>query len=361
MYGTSENPVDAERTAFRRTEKLYKLYKAQTPRLRKSQAHRKTDLSNVVDFHSVLESLKQGGVTPDGIFKYECRGFNRPIFCFKERSGFYFIPGALTDDEQAYWIRESLISFPQPPNRTNHTEAYGPIFDLFDAVQNNKVLVEAKGTSSEVDPVVGHDKTNLNSRRFLFFEYCMITDNDESCKSVTASVLLRKLRWSTLGLQFDWSKRNYDLSLPHKKIPDALCLVAKKMAVPAMPNGEEFQPEAAIVNYFGPSDMLGGHLDDMEKDWSKPIVSISLGCKAIFLLGGKSKEDIPISMFLRSGDVVLMAGEARECFHGVPRIFAHSDQADNAALISQFSNEADLCFREYIRTSRININIRQVN
>ena len=44
--------------------------------------------------------------------------------------------------------------------------------------------------------------------------------------------------------------------------------------------------------------------------------SFSLGCKAIFLLGGKSREDPPLAMFLRSGDVVLMAGEARECFHG---------------------------------------------
>lgn len=43
---------------------------------------------------------------------------------------------------------------------------------------------------------------------------------------------------------------------------------------------------------------------------------LSLGCKAIFLLGGKLREDPPIAMFLRSGDVVLMAGEARECFHG---------------------------------------------
>lgn len=47
-----------------------------------------------------------------------------------------------------------------------------------------------------------------------------------------------------------------------------------------------------------------------------PFSEISLGCKAIFLLGGKSREDVPIATFLRSGDVVLMAGEARECFHG---------------------------------------------
>ncbi|GKB08975.1 alpha-ketoglutarate-dependent dioxygenase AlkB, partial [Tanacetum coccineum] len=58
--------------------------------------------------------------------------------------------------------------------------------------------------------------------------------------------------------------------------------------------------------------MLGGHLDDMEADWSKPIVSMSLGCKAIFLLGGKSRNDEPLAMFLRSGDIVLMSGEARK-------------------------------------------------
>lgn len=46
-------------------------------------------------------------------------------------------------------------------------------------------------------------------------------------------------------------QRSYNVSVPHNKIPDALCQMAKKMAVPAMPLGEEFQPEAAIVNYFG--------------------------------------------------------------------------------------------------------------
>lgn len=50
-------------------------------------------------------------------------------------------------------------------------------------------------------------------------------------------------------------QRNYNVSLPHNKIPDALGQLAKRMAAPAMPRGEEFQPEAAIVNYFG----LGTH------------------------------------------------------------------------------------------------------
>lgn len=50
-------------------------------------------------------------------------------------------------------------------------------------------------------------------------------------------------------------QRNYDVSLPNNNIPDALAQLAKKMAAPAMPAGEEFKPEAAIVNYFGPGSL----------------------------------------------------------------------------------------------------------
>ncbi|KAJ0972539.1 hypothetical protein J5N97_020498 [Dioscorea zingiberensis] len=202
------------------------------------------------------------------------------------------------------------------------------MYDLFNAVQNQKILIEVEGLSTNVTAGLSLSESNIQPSNYLFSDAGMNAHKGEPCKSIAASVLLRKLRWSTLGLQFDWSKRNYDTSLPHNKIPDLLCQLAKKMAGPAMPVGDEFQPEAAIVNYFGPSDMLGGHLDDMEADWSKPIVSISLGCKAIFLLGGKSREDLPIAMFLRSGDIVLMSGQARECFHGIPRIFTDEESAD---------------------------------
>jgi len=41
------------------------------------------------------------------------------------------------------------------------------------------------------------------------------------------------------------------VSLPHNKIPEALCELAKQLAKSALPTGVEFRPEAAIVNYFG--------------------------------------------------------------------------------------------------------------
>ena len=41
--------------------------------------------------------------------------------------------------------------------------------------------------------------------------------------------------------------------------------------------------EAVIVNYYTLASTLGGHLDDVEPDQDTAIVSISLGCAAVFL------------------------------------------------------------------------------
>ncbi|RXH72305.1 hypothetical protein DVH24_033843 [Malus domestica] len=162
-----------------------------------------------------------------------------------------------------------------------------------------------------------------------------------------------------------------------------------------------------FVNWLKEPAMPLGE-DDMEADWSKPIVRmrylsmpfhfcfsilkcltfLSLGCKAIFLLGGKHREDPPTAMFLRSGDAVLMArkrGNAfmvnanlhiflsyltichntwcgcdflEYCFYshmirallscvaGVPRVFTDGENAEIVPLEKQFSDEEDvLCFR----------------
>uniref|UniRef100_A0A7N0TXD6 Alpha-ketoglutarate-dependent dioxygenase AlkB-like domain-containing protein n=1 Tax=Kalanchoe fedtschenkoi TaxID=63787 RepID=A0A7N0TXD6_KALFE len=315
MYGSDRATEESEQTAFRRAEKKYKLYYDYNARSsRKKKLPREVDLSDVLDFKSILESYDQNGELPDRVyamkFDADCLAF-----CLEARPGFYFIPGALSIDEQCHWIKESLLNFPQPPNRTNHKVIYGPIPNLFNAAKEKKIMVSEMSDKS-VDTGNETKLSDLEFSRWKFIEEDDVSSRDKSSKSVLASVLLRKLRWSTLGLQFDWSKRNYNAALQHQKIPDALGQLARRLTAPAMKSSGEFQPEAAIVNYFGAGDTLGGHLDDMEADWSKPIVSMSLGCKAIFLLGGKSRQDPPLAMFLRSGDVVLMAAEARECFHG---------------------------------------------
>lgn len=62
------------------------------------------------------------------------------------------------------------------------------------------------------------------------------------------------------------------------------------------------------------------HQDDAERDLTQPLVALSLGCDAVFVLGGSSRDDPAVALRLRSGDVVVMSGPARMAFHGVPRV-----------------------------------------
>lgn len=98
------------------------------------------------------------------------------------------------------------MTFPQPPNRTNHTAIYGPIFDLFNAVRNKQVLIEKEYVAADLETGNNPGENNQVPHKLLFSEASNISYKEEACKSIAASLLLRKLRWSTLGLQFDWSK-----------------------------------------------------------------------------------------------------------------------------------------------------------
>lgn len=65
---------------------------------------------------------------------------------------------------------------------------------------------------------------------------------------------------------------------------------------------------------------LSGHTDHSEKDLSQPLLSISFGLSAIFLIGGLTKQVRPKALLLNSGDVVIMSGQSRLAYHGVPKI-----------------------------------------
>lgn len=92
-----------------------------------------------------------------------------------------------------------------------------------------------------------------------------------------------------------------------------------------------FEPEAAIVNFYPVSATMGGHLDDAEHTMDKPIVSISIGRPALFLLGGRVKSVKPTSVLLESGDIVVMGRESRFSYHGVPLILPEDFQPNDDA------------------------------
>lgn len=86
----------------------------------------------------------------------------------------------------------------------------------------------------------------------------------------------------------------------------------------------------------------------------------SLGNAAIFLVGGLTRDVAPVSILLRSGDVVVMSGPAcRRAYHGVPRIL----EGTLPAYLGEGTNINDglwTPYAQYMNTTRININVRQV-
>ncbi len=81
-------------------------------------------------------------------------------------------------------------------------------------------------------------------------------------------------------------------------------------------------PEACLVNFYGPATRMGLHQDRDEKDFSAPVLSLSLGDTCLFRIGGLRRNDPTRSVPLKSGDALLLAGDARLAFHGVDRILA---------------------------------------
>jgi DNA oxidative demethylase len=78
-----------------------------------------------------------------------------------------------------------------------------------------------------------------------------------------------------------------------------------------------FTPDACLVNRYAPGARLSLHQDKNERDFSAPIVSVSLGLPAVFLFGGLRRADTPRRVPLAHGDVVVWGGPARLRYHGV--------------------------------------------
>ncbi|OQS20714.1 DNA oxidative demethylase AlkB [Chromobacterium violaceum] len=78
-----------------------------------------------------------------------------------------------------------------------------------------------------------------------------------------------------------------------------------------------FDPDACLINCYLPGARMGLHQDKDERDFSAPIVSVSLGLPAVFLLGGLRRADKTARILLQHGDVLVWGGPDRLRFHGV--------------------------------------------
>lgn len=83
-------------------------------------------------------------------------------------------------------------------------------------------------------------------------------------------------------------------------------------------------PQSCLINFYDADAKMGMHQDRDEANFEMPVVSISLGDDALFRVGGTERGGKTQSIWLNSGDVAVMGGEARLNFHGIDKLRAGS-------------------------------------
>jgi DNA oxidative demethylase len=131
----------------------------------------------------------------------------------------------------------------------------------------------------------------------------------------------------TLGWTSDASGYRYSATDPLTGKPwPTMPLAFKELAArcAALAGFANFMPDACLINRYDAKAQMGLHQDRDERDFSQPIVSVSIGADAEFFLGGLKRTDRTEKILLSDGDVLVWGGPARLRFHGVktPRVGA---------------------------------------
>lgn len=196
------------------------------------------------------------------------------------------------------------------------------------------------------------------------------------------SVRSKRLRWVTLGGQYNWTTKKY----PSFNVGDPMCPpFPQRLGLLFSRPIFDLVPEAAIVNFYSPGDILSPHQDVAEIS-TADLVSLSLGCEAVFYVGldrygeiaGTTSDDTkdkcsvtkpPLQILLKSGDAIVMGGKARHAYHGVGKVWADTcpdylKNLENNPLLGCLNNDETIekwkLYSEWISTKRININVRQM-
>ena len=167
----------------------------------------------------------------------------------------------------------------------------------------------------------------------------------------TAEFLGKKLRWMTLGGQYDWTAKRYPPETPPPFPADIKQLL--KTLFPAL------DAQAAIVNFYSPGDTLSIHRDVSEY-CDQGLASISIGCEGVFIVGSQDGTQAAI-IRLRTGDAVYMTGDSRYAWHGVPKILPNTCPDWLAVWPASGNNEKVYNhWRGWMSNKRINLNVRQM-
>ncbi|XP_034254883.1 nucleic acid dioxygenase ALKBH1 isoform X2 [Thrips palmi] len=210
-----------------------------------------------------------------------------------DKPGLLFIKNPFNAIGQRYWIYRCLRDYTRRPNRLN---------------------------------IDAHHILNKSNE---WWDSCQ--GDDEHSKSLN-----RKLRWATMGYHHNWDTKVYSEDMKDQ-FPTDLADLSRYVGR-IIGFQDDFSAEAAIVNFYHFDSTLSGHTDHSEMNMTAPLFSFSFGQTAIFLLGGPSLDVAPTAMYIKSGDIVIMSGHSRKCYHGIPKIVPSKEAPWNMDNISPLAD-----------------------
>ncbi|KAG2061703.1 hypothetical protein BDR06DRAFT_979116 [Suillus hirtellus] len=375
--------LDAEWTPFRAAEKKYK---ARFP---------PPDLSHVLDLTSVTydaETLASGrGFYCNGVEiklletnESTSSGVGTKAFTVPRVPGLVILPSFVPPQDQRRLVRWALRDHARHPNETNLDAHYIlPGEGLWNAhLSSDAPLVKTRACT----PELSNTKSGNSGPRQLVsntpadpanFQSMLHSPKPLPAPSPTVSpasptTLISKLRWANIGWSYHWGSKQYDFTKGKGHVDNEIGAICKR-AVSSVNWKEVFGQsdeegwrdehwESWHETYgMNSRDTLMAHVDRSEVCATSPLVSISLGNAAIFLIGGLTRDVEPTAILLRSGDVVIMSGPAcRRAYHGVPRILEDTLPEHFSLKLDGEGLSSWTPYESYMRTTRININVRQV-
>jgi DNA alkylation damage repair protein AlkB len=150
----------------------------------------------------------------------------------------------------------------------------------------------------------------------------MYTPTVRGGRKMSVGMLCLGKHWNGMTYTYEDVRSDFDrLAVP--TIPERFAAIAQSAAADA---GFAMRTDLCIMNYYTEEARMGVHQDKDERPDTIaagiPIVSVSLGDAARFVVGGLTRREPTRPLILRSGDVLVMGGPSRLRFHGVTRILA---------------------------------------
>jgi DNA alkylation damage repair protein AlkB len=254
--------------------------------------------------------------------------------------GVHMIPALLCPALQTEMLNRLLHRDLADPNHKTNLHLH---YDML-SIQSG---VNANGMSAR-DPLACKESLFSKDPSMTFVPKDSLVHQKLSLKRA----LEKKLRWVTLGGQYDWTAKEYLRERPPPFPPD-IAEVLKSLF-------PQIDPQAAILNFYSPKDTLSMHRD-VSEECDRGLISLSFGCDAIFVVGNDDGSKTA-TIRLRSGDALLMSKSSRFAWHGVPKVLASTcpQWLEQWPTLGGSGSSFDQ-WKGWMAGKRINLNVRQMS